>query len=62
MIFSIVEAVSENEKVQKVLIKGEAEEIATELENIFKELLKRKFPEELLFEATLNAVDSIRNK
>ena len=62
MIFSIVENVSEQEKVQKVLIKGNSNEIATELENIFKELLKRRFPEEFLFAATLNAVDCIRKK
>lgn len=62
MIFSIVEKVSEHENVQKVMVKGSSEEIATELENIFKELLKKKFPEELLFAATLNAVESICNK
>lgn len=60
MIFSIVENVNEHEKVQKLLVKGGSEEIATELENILKELLKRKFPVELLYEITFNAVNSVR--
>lgn len=62
MILSIVEEVNENERVQRLFIKGGSEEIATELENIFKELLKLKFPEELLFATTLKAVDSVRKK
>ena len=62
MIFSIVENVSEHEKVQKLLIKGSSEEIATELENIFIELLKRRYPEEFLLASIANAIDTYHKK
>lgn len=62
MIFSIVENVTEHKKVQKLLIKGGSEEIATELENIFIELLKRRYPEELLLVSVANAIDTYHKK
>lgn len=55
MIFSIIEKVSEHDNVQKVMVKGKTEEIAVEMENIFAELIKRGFPEELLIVAVLEA-------
>lgn len=48
MIFSIIENVSAQEKVQKVIVRGGSSEVAVELENIMKELIKRGFPEDLI--------------
>lgn len=56
MIFSILETVSETEKLQKVLIKGKSEEVAKELENIMTELIIRGFPEDLIMTAAYNAL------
>ena len=58
MIFSILENVNEHEKVQKVMVRGKAEEVAMELENIMTELLKRDFPEELIMSAAYEALNN----
>ena len=57
MIVSIVEKESEREGTQKLLIRGSCPEVATELINIIKELLKRGFPEELIIDGVLEAVE-----
>lgn len=57
MIVSIVDKESEHEGTQKLLVKGSSIEIATELTNIMKEVLKRGFPEELLIAGTVDAVE-----
>lgn len=62
MIFSIVEMESEHEGTQKVIVKGSAIELATELTNIMNELLKRGFPEELLISSLYDAVANNRKK
>lgn len=56
MIFSIIEMASEHEGVQKVVVRGKHEDVALELENIMTELVKRGFPEELLFSITYNVL------
>lgn len=56
MIFSILETVSEHEKVQKVIVKGKQEEVVLELENIMTELLIRGFPDDLIMSAAYNAL------
>lgn len=56
MIFSIVEKENEHEGTQKLLIKGSSVEIATEVSNIIKEVLKRGFPEELLLASVFEAI------
>lgn len=56
MIFSIIEMTSKQEGVQKVVVRGKHEDIALELENIMAELVKRGFPEDLLFSITYNAL------
>ena len=60
MIFSIVEKVSEQEKVHKIMIKGSNEGIAAELVNIVKELLKRGFPEDLLIAVLIDVIGDSR--
>ena len=62
MIVSIVEMESENEGAQKILVRGSSIAIATELTNIMKEVLKRGFPEELLIDAVMVAVESNHKK
>lgn len=57
MIVSIVEKETEREGTQKLLVRGSTIEIATELKNIVKEVLKRGFPEELILSAVLEAVE-----
>lgn len=61
MIFSMVENVNEHDKAQKIRIKGKAEEIALELENVMKELLQRGFPEELILSAVYEAINNIEH-
>lgn len=58
MIFSFIEMKSEHEGVQNVVVKGKHEDIALELENIMEELVKRGFPDDLLFSITYNALKS----
>lgn len=58
MIFSIIEKVSEHEKVQKVMVNGKNEEVAVELENIMTELLNRGFPDELIMSAVYEALNN----
>lgn len=55
MIFSILEKVSEHDNVQKVMVKGRSEEIAIEL-------IKKGFPEEVLFAAVIEAAKCNYNK
>lgn len=62
MIVSIVETESEHEGAQKILVRGSSVVIATELTNIMKEVLKRRFPEELLIGAVMEAVESNHKK
>ena len=62
MIVSIVEMESEHGGAQKILVKGSSIAITTELTNIMKEVLKRGFPEELLIDAVMKAVESNRKK
>ena len=62
MIFSIVEKESEHEGIQKLIIKGSGIELATELSNIIKEILKRGLPEELIIESVWAAVEANHNK
>lgn len=62
MIVSIVEMESEHEGAQKILVRGSSIAIATELTNIMKEVLKRGFPEELLIDAIMEAVESNHKK
>ena len=57
MIFSISENVNEHERVQKVVVKGKCEEVAVELENIMKELIKRGFPENLIMFVMYNVLN-----
>ena len=57
MIVSIVEKASEHEGTQKLLVRGSTIEIATELTNIVKEIMKRGFPEELIITSVLEAVE-----
>lgn len=57
MIVSIVDKESKHEGTQKLLVRGSSIEIATELTNIMKEVLKRGFPEELLIAGTIDAVE-----
>lgn len=57
MIVSIVEKASEHEGTQKILVRGSTIEIATELTNIVKEIMKRGFPEELIITSVLEAVE-----
>ena len=57
MIVSIVEKASEHEGKQKLLVRGSTIEIATELTNIVKEIMKRGFPEELIINSVLEAVE-----
>lgn len=57
MIVSIVDKESEHEGTHKLLVRGSSLEIATELTNIMKEVLKRGFPEELLIVGTIDAVE-----
>lgn len=62
MIVSTVEKENEREGTQKLLIKGSCPEIATELINIIKELLKRGFPEDLILliiDGVLEAVEDL---
>lgn len=56
MIFSIIEMENEHEGVQKVVVRGKHEDVARELENIMAELVKRGFPEDMLFSITYNAL------
>lgn len=58
MIFSIVEKVNAQEKVQKVIVNGKSVEVAIELENIMTEMLKQGFPEELIMGATYEALNN----
>lgn len=62
MIVSIVELESEHEGSQKILVRGSSIAIATELTNIMREVLKRGFPEELLIDAIMKAVESNHKK
>ena len=57
MIFSMVEKENEHEGTQKLLVKGSYVEIATEVSNIIKEVLKRGFPEELLLASVFEAIE-----
>ena len=57
MIFSIVEKESDCEGIQKILVRGSSAEIATEVSNIIKEVLKRGFPEELLLSSIIDAIE-----
>lgn len=61
MIFSNVYKESEHEGTQKLMVKGSYIEIATELSNIVKEVLKRGFPEELLLSSIFEAVEDYHN-
>lgn len=57
MIISRVEMESEREGTQIIAVKGSSSEIATELKNIIREILKRGFPEELMLSAILEAIE-----
>ena len=56
MIVSTVEKENEHDGTQKILIKGSTSEVYTELTNIISELLKRGFPEDMVFDIVLEAV------
>lgn len=62
MIVSIIEKESEHEGIQSLLVCGSSNEIAAEVSNIIKEILKRGFPEELLSSVVLEAVESKNKK
>lgn len=62
MIFSKFEMESENRGTQIIAVKGSSAEIATELTNIMKEVLKRGFSEDLLIEAVIEAVECNHKK
>lgn len=57
MIFSIVEKVNDQERVQKLLVKGSSAEVSLELKNIITEMLKRHLSEELLISAIVEAIE-----
>lgn len=57
MIFSILEKVNEHERVQKVMVKGGSEEVAVELENIMKEMIKHGFSEDLIMSVMYNVLN-----
>ena len=61
MIFSILEEVNKHEKVQKVMVRGKSEEVAMELENLMKEMIKRGFPEELIMSVMYNVLNDTGN-
>ena len=52
----------ETQKTWIALVRGSSVAIATELTNIMKEVLKRGFPEELLIDAVIEAVESNHKK
>ena len=53
MIVSKVDMESEHEGTQIIMVKGSEAQIATELENVMKEMVKRGFPEELLIKSVI---------
>ena len=57
MIISKVEKESEREGTQMIVVKGSSIEIATEIKNIIKEILKRGFPEDLLLSEIIDAIE-----
>ena len=57
MIVSKVDMESEHEGTQIIMVKGSEAQIATELENVMKEMVKRGFPEELLIKSVIEVVE-----
>ena len=62
MIVSIVEKETEHEGTQKLLVRGTINEIATEISNIIKEILKRGFPVDVLITAVIDAIEDNRKR
>lgn len=57
MIISKVEKECEHEGTQIIMVRGSSIEIATEIKNIIKEILKKGFPEELMLSVILEAIE-----